>query len=619
MATLTGQSIASSYEQLLHVDADGGGNSTTHVSVKDGDNGTTFGFTIASDALMMSSTNRLEFGDTGTYINQSGDGILNITSDTEVEINATEVDLNGTLDVSGTLTQGGASQFNSTITVGVDNTGYDVKLFGATSGAYALWDESADNLILAGGAGIVEAGGALKENLLTNSGFDVWSNGTFENVGSDLVSNGAISGTGSWTAGNSALLADDGGKLRVTFNSGGQPYAYQDITTVIGKLYKLSVDVGEDSTDTGSTYVLKVTTTGGTVMNQVKSGGGLNTAGGTEELNTFIFEATATTSRIRLEKDNEDAGGILFDNITCFEVTPGCVAADQLAMDGWGKQGGADLWRQHNDGGTLTHDGSFYSLKLLGGSTSDIWWPKGFYDEDIWSQRFAGRTVTFGAWIKATDVSSARLRLYDGSFVDSDYHTGGGAWEWIEMTHNCGASIVRIEFYIASGIGNTAYISQPMLVFGSSIGEGNYTRPQGEIVWCEKNIPVISDNTIGRDGSYTFENNRGSLPARDPIAGDDEILGLEQMSGGRIPKGAMAVYLIAEVENSSITSNQGIRWGRSSSATENVEINPIVNDIRQMGNGWIGCDSNGDIYQEVTEGGATLSELTVKVSGVQLR
>ena len=42
MATLTGQTIASSYEQLLHVDTDGGGNTTTLVPVKDGDNGTTF-------------------------------------------------------------------------------------------------------------------------------------------------------------------------------------------------------------------------------------------------------------------------------------------------------------------------------------------------------------------------------------------------------------------------------------------------------------------------------------------------------------------------------------------------------------------------------------------------
>ena len=106
MATLTGQSIGSSYEQLLHVDRDGGGNTTTHVSVKDGDNDTTFGFTIASDALMMTSTNRLEFGDTGTYINQSSNGVLNITSDTEVEINATTIDINGAVAMDGAITGG---------------------------------------------------------------------------------------------------------------------------------------------------------------------------------------------------------------------------------------------------------------------------------------------------------------------------------------------------------------------------------------------------------------------------------------------------------------------------------------------------------------------------------
>jgi hypothetical protein len=49
MATLTGQSIASSYEQLLHVDNDGGGNGTTLVDVKDGDNGTTFAIKLATD------------------------------------------------------------------------------------------------------------------------------------------------------------------------------------------------------------------------------------------------------------------------------------------------------------------------------------------------------------------------------------------------------------------------------------------------------------------------------------------------------------------------------------------------------------------------------------------
>ena len=142
MAALGSQSIASSYEQLLQVDADGGGNGTTHVSVKDGDNGTTFGFTIADDALMMSSTNRLEFGDTGTYIHQSADGVLDLVSDTEIEINATTVDMNGALDVSG------ATQLNSTLTVGADDAGYDVIFYGDSASSNMTWDTSGDDLIL---------------------------------------------------------------------------------------------------------------------------------------------------------------------------------------------------------------------------------------------------------------------------------------------------------------------------------------------------------------------------------------------------------------------------------------------------------------------------------------
>ena len=51
MGALTGQSIASSYEQLLHVDRDGGGNSTTLVDVKDGDNDTTFALQLATDHI----------------------------------------------------------------------------------------------------------------------------------------------------------------------------------------------------------------------------------------------------------------------------------------------------------------------------------------------------------------------------------------------------------------------------------------------------------------------------------------------------------------------------------------------------------------------------------------
>ena len=41
----------------------------------------------------------------------------------------------------------GDTQLTGAVTVGVDDTGHDVKFFGATSGKYMLWDESADSLI----------------------------------------------------------------------------------------------------------------------------------------------------------------------------------------------------------------------------------------------------------------------------------------------------------------------------------------------------------------------------------------------------------------------------------------------------------------------------------------
>lgn len=63
----------------------------------------------------------------------------------------------GNLDIDGianldAVDIDGAVQLDSTLTVGVNDTGYDVKFFGATSGAYMEWDESQDDLILGGAA-----------------------------------------------------------------------------------------------------------------------------------------------------------------------------------------------------------------------------------------------------------------------------------------------------------------------------------------------------------------------------------------------------------------------------------------------------------------------------------
>ena len=85
MAALGSQTIASSFEQLLHVDTDGGGATTTLVPVKDGDNGTTFCLQLATTkAMIEGSGSKLFFHDEGgEYI--SGDGTdLTITSGNDI-------------------------------------------------------------------------------------------------------------------------------------------------------------------------------------------------------------------------------------------------------------------------------------------------------------------------------------------------------------------------------------------------------------------------------------------------------------------------------------------------------------------------------------------------------
>jgi len=76
------------------------------------------------------------------------------------------LDISGNIDVDGTTNLDavdidGAVQLDATLTVGVDDTGYDVKFFGDTASAFMQWDASADDLILGGAAGLVVPDGKL--------------------------------------------------------------------------------------------------------------------------------------------------------------------------------------------------------------------------------------------------------------------------------------------------------------------------------------------------------------------------------------------------------------------------------------------------------------------------
>jgi hypothetical protein len=114
---------------------------------------------------------------TTTLVNLNVSGTLGVTG----VLTATSLDISGDIDVDGTTNLDvvdidGATQIDATVTVGVDDTGYDVKFFGATAGAYMLWDESADDLILGGAAGLSVNSAALVTGVLTTTAATV-SNG----------------------------------------------------------------------------------------------------------------------------------------------------------------------------------------------------------------------------------------------------------------------------------------------------------------------------------------------------------------------------------------------------------------------------------------------------------
>ena len=94
VASLTaGSNITIAADGTIASTASGGGGETLQQTL-------VIGNTVTTDT-------KIQFRDTGLYINSSVDGQLDIVADTEIQIAATTVDLNGVLDVSGNIVVAG--------------------------------------------------------------------------------------------------------------------------------------------------------------------------------------------------------------------------------------------------------------------------------------------------------------------------------------------------------------------------------------------------------------------------------------------------------------------------------------------------------------------------------
>jgi len=114
--------------------------------------------TFTGSALTCIGTVTVGVNDAGHDVKFFGDTasaymLWDTSADDLVLAGAAGIDLAGDIDVDGTANLDavdidGAVQIDGTVTVGVDGTGLDVKFFGDTAGSFALWDESADALLL---------------------------------------------------------------------------------------------------------------------------------------------------------------------------------------------------------------------------------------------------------------------------------------------------------------------------------------------------------------------------------------------------------------------------------------------------------------------------------------
>ena len=146
--------------------------------------------------LTLNSTNKLLFRDTGLYINSSTDGQLDLVADTEIQIAATTVDINGNVEISGDLTVSGDD-----ITMGTNTAGNILVADGTNFNSIAATDLSAISTIASGDTllAVDASGGGLKKvarsvlvaGLATSSAISNISEDDTPQLGGNLDMNGS--------------------------------------------------------------------------------------------------------------------------------------------------------------------------------------------------------------------------------------------------------------------------------------------------------------------------------------------------------------------------------------------------------------------------------------------
>lgn len=323
------------------------------------------------------------------------------------------------------------------------------------------------------------------------------------------------------------------------------------------------------------------------------------------DFNGEIYEVTAITANVSFtinDTSKTDSGS----PGTGYEVTPGYIAADYKAPDGWEKSTTLRLYREFGS----AYVKGLYGIKIVKGAdgVEAFVWPGassgGSQGKEPFLKSMRGRTVTLGMWVYSiSKADNVKLTIYDDG-------TGGGNFNlssfapadsltWLELTHTfvTDSTEIMIGLYLDGDSNDVVYASHPMLVLGNSIGSGNYAPKPSEIIFVD--APIALTNYTATTGVT------------------DAIINLEAQSSGKIGKGVKSILAEVVEKSSNVADGDGLRLQTSSTNTAGFKINPQVNNITIRGDGEVGCNSDGDVYADFTNtGGGTLTS-TVTVNAVR--
>ena len=341
-------------------------------------------------------------------------------------------------------------------------------------------------------------------NLLGNSSFGVWSSSTLKEVPNAPDQAVSTTGTPLWVnAGYSTFIPDwpSGIMQAATTASGTTVFCNMPFNSIYNRIYKMNVVIY------GSGELPSISITDGS-LNGVR---GLeltelvNGIGGNE----FIFRSIGG-SNVQIRNTNPSNWQL---QISIIEVTPSNNLNDETpgatnrVCDGWVKSGDAPVYRS---GG-----GSIYDIIHIQGSAREdeytdnyMYWPRNA-DRGLSSGRDA---VSFGCFVKTDVADHVMLRLNTDTTYDafSRFHSGSGEWEWLEVTTGWAFGRAYIHF-MKPGITNKVTIRKPMMILGSEIGAGNYSRPYNEIIWFDKKVETSNFNGVTVDANIAISTAAESL------------------------------------------------------------------------------------------------------------